>query len=196
MFVVKRSGVRESVQFDKITRRIQALCEKEPAIPPEVVDPIVIAQQVIQGLRNGMTTSELDTLASETLAYKLIDHPAFGSLAARLEISNLHKTTAGDFALVTDVLDKAGLLSADYVAAVQKYKDEIAALIDYSRDYTFDYFGIKTLMRAYLINVGKDIVERPQDMWMRVAIQVVITVERFEDDGYRILEDDVVRPGS
>ena len=192
MFVVKRSGVRESVQFDKITRRIQALCEKEPAIPPDVVDPIVIAQQVIQGLRNGMTTSELDTLASETLAYKLIDHPAFGSLAARLEISNLHKTTAGDFALVTDVLDKAGLLSADYVAAVQKYKDEIAALIDYSRDYTFDYFGIKTLMRAYLINVGKDIVERPQDMWMRVAIQVVITVERFEDDGYRILEDDVV----
>lgn len=168
------------MEFDKITRRIRALCEMEPAIPAEVVDPIVIAQQVIQGLRNGMTTSELDNLASETLAYRTIDHPAFGTLAARIEVSNLHKTTAGDFGHITELLNAAELLNPNYVAVVRKYHLGIISLIDYRRDFSLDYFGIKTLMRAYLVNLGKTIVERPQDMWMRVAIQLCMVVQPQE----------------
>jgi hypothetical protein len=110
MFVLKRDGRKEPVHFDKITRRIQALCDMAPSIPLEVIDPAVIAQHVIQGLKSGMTTSQLDSLASETLAYKTIDHPAFGTLAARIEVSNLHKTTAGDFGHITELLNAAELL--------------------------------------------------------------------------------------
>lgn len=192
MFVVKRNGEKEAVQFDKITRRIEALCRMEPAISADVVDPILIAQHVIQGLRNGMTTSELDNLASETLAYRTIDHPSFGTLAARIEVSNLHKTTTGSFPAVTEQLNTAGLLNRHYVAAVRKYSSQISELLDYSRDYSLDYFGIKTLMRAYLINVGKAIIERPQDMWMRVAVQLCLVVRPWVDDGYSAYEDDEV----
>jgi ribonucleoside-diphosphate reductase alpha subunit len=172
MYVVKRNGEREPVHFDKITRRIASLCEMEPKLTARTLDPTEIAMHVIQGLKSGMATSQLDALASETLAYKTIDHPDFGTLAARLEISNLHKETCGDFVLVTHLLRDAGLLGDGYCEFAAALGRSVAEMIDYSRDFNFDYFGIKTLMRAYLLNIGPNIVERPQDMWMRVAIQL------------------------
>lgn len=172
MFVVKRDGQRQPVLFDKITRRVQALCEMEPSIVSPVLDPAEVAHHVIQGLKSGMSTSQLDSLASETLAYRIIDHPAFGALAARIEVSNLHKTTPGDFATVTSLMDAAGLLSPRYLQAVHSLSPHIRDIIDYARDYALDYFGIKTLMRSYLGSVAGRVLERPQDMWLRVAIQV------------------------
>lgn len=172
MYVVKRNGEREPVRFDKITRRIASLCEMEPKLTARTLDPTEIAMHVIQGLKSGMATSQLDALASETLAYKTIDHPDFGTLAARLEISNLHKETCGDFVLVTHLLRDAGLLGDGYCEFVAALGRGVAEMVDYSRDFNLDYFGIKTLMRAYLLNIGPSIVERPQDMWMRVAIQL------------------------
>lgn len=174
MYVLKRSGERQQVQFDKITERIRTLCEMEPRLA--AVDPADVAQKVIQGLRTGMTTQELDLLASKTLAYRTIDHPDYGALAARIEVSNLQKSTAGDFGAVTEQLAAAGLLRDEYLSYVRRHREALAGMIDYARDYRFDYFGIKTLQRSYLMDVpegkGTRAVERPQDMWMRVAIEV------------------------
>jgi ribonucleoside-diphosphate reductase alpha chain len=170
MFVVKRDGSHQPVHFDKITARIRALCEMEPKLA--AVDPVEVAQKVIQGMRSGISTHELDLLASKTLAYRTIDHPDYGTLAARIEVSNLQKSTAGDFAEVTQQLVGAKLVREDYAAFVQREKDALRGMIDYSRDFRVDYFGIKTLQRSYLINIGERIVERPQDMWLRVAIEV------------------------
>jgi len=170
MYVVKRSGQRQEVHFDKITERIRLLCDMAPRL--EAVDPVDVAQKVIQGLRSGMTTEELDLLASKTLAYRTIEHPDYGALAARIEVSNLQKSTAGDILAVTEELLGAGLVRPDYAAFVRSQADALRAMICYDRDYRFDYFGIKTLQRAYLLDIRKRIVERPQDMWMRVAIEV------------------------
>ncbi len=172
MHVIKRNGERETVQFDKITRRLSALCALEPKLESPLLDPAEIALHVILGMKSGMKTSELDSLASETLAYKTIDHPDFGTLAARIEVSNLHKNTSGDFGKVTRTLFEAGLLSEPYAEVVFACQDELRAMIDYSRDYTLDYFGIKTLTRSYLVDLGGTVIERPQDMWMRVAVQM------------------------
>lgn len=177
MFVLKRNGERQPVHFDKITARIRALCEMEP--PLLAVDPTEVAHKVIQGLQSGISTQELDLLASKIVAYRSLEHPDFGTLAARIEVSNLHKSTAGDFSAVTDQLAAAGLLRENYVGYVRRHREAIAAMIDYARDFRFDYFGIKTLQRSYLMDVpdvpdgkGTRAVERPQDMWMRVAIEV------------------------
>jgi ribonucleoside-diphosphate reductase alpha subunit len=172
MFVVKRNGERQRVAFDKITARIRSLCEMEPRVDESAVDPAVMAQQVIQGLRNGMTTAELDNLASETLAYRTIEHPAYGVVAARIEVSNLHKTTRGDFVAVTWRLREAGLVREDYCDFVLAHAEALRGMVDYSRDYAFDFFGMRTLARSYLLNIGKEVVERPQDMWMRVAVEL------------------------
>jgi ribonucleoside-diphosphate reductase alpha chain len=172
MFVVKRDGQRQPVLFDKITARIEALCRKEPPLS-SVVDPMEVAQKVIQGMHSGISTHELDLLASKTLAYRIIDHPDYGTLAARIEVSNLQKSTAGDILEVTRELAEAGLVREDHAGFVAAHADELRAMIDYERDFRFDYFGIKTIQRSYLMNVGKRIVERPQDMWMRVALEVV-----------------------
>jgi len=192
MFVVKRNGERQPVHFDKITKRLASLCSMDPPIEPGVLDPTEIALHVIQGLKSGMKTSELDSLASETLAYKTIDHPAYGVLASRIEVSNLHKTTTGSFPAVTEKLDTAGLLNRHYVAAVRKYGSRISELIDYTRDFSLDYFGIKTLVRSYLVDLDGVVVERPQDMWMRVAVQLCMVVNPWVDDGDNAYEDDEV----
>ena len=181
MYVIKRGGARQEVHFDKITERIRTLCEMEPQL--EAVDPVQVAQQVIQGLRAGMTTTELDLLASETVAYRTIDHPDFGTLAARIEVSNLHKNTCGDVVEVAGKLHAAGLMRDEVAAFIRSNGETLRRAIDYGRDFDFDYFGIKTLLRAYLINIDKDIVERPQDMWMRVAVEVSLHGWTREGEG-------------
>jgi ribonucleoside-diphosphate reductase subunit M1 len=179
MYVVKRNGEKEEVAFDKITRRIRALCD---GLNAEYVDPVKVTQKVVEGVYPGVSTSDLDTLAAETCAYMSQYHPDFSTLAARIAVSNLHKNTHGRFADVVRHLhatkDKAGrlapLVSDELLEIVEKYGDEIEAVIDYERDYKFDYFGFKTLERSYLFKdpETKAIVERPQQMYMRVALGV------------------------
>ena len=179
MYVIKRDGEKEEVAFDKITRRIAALCD---GLNPEFVDPVKVTQKVVEGVYSGVSTSEIDILAAETCAYMSQFHPDFSTLAARIAVSNLHKNTNEDFCEVVrtlyEVTDKAGrpapLVSVNLLDVVNRFRDDINSAIDYDRDYQFDYFGFKTLERSYLLRYPstKKIVERPQHMFMRVALGI------------------------
>jgi ribonucleoside-diphosphate reductase alpha subunit len=179
MYVIKRTGEKEEVAFDKITRRIAALCD---GLNPEFVDPVKVTQKVVEGVYPGVTTSEIDVLAAETCAYMSQLHPDFSTLAARIAVSNLHKNTHSDFVEAIKILhgvkDKAGraapLVSDELFEIVNEYGELINKVIDYDRDYQFDYFGFKTLERSYLFRnpETKMVVERPQQMFMRVALGI------------------------
>ena len=178
MQVVKRSGKREDVSFDKITARIKKLCY---SLDPNFVDPIEISKRVIQGLYDGVTTTELDNLAAETAATMATQHPDYALLAARVAISNLHKNTNKSFSRTMSALykyidpkteTKAGLIGDETQKIIQKNKDKLDSAIIYDRDYNFDYFGFKTLERSYLLRMDGEVVERPQHMLMRAAIGI------------------------
>ena len=178
MQVVKRSGKQESVSFDKITARIKKLCY---GLDPNHIEPLEIAKKVIQGLYDGVSTTELDNLAAETAASMAAHHPDYAILAARIAISNLHKNTDKSFATTMDALynyidpktgAKAGLISDKTIKTVRKYSDVIDSAIIYDRDYDFDYFGFKTLERSYLLRMDGAVVERPQHMLMRAAVGI------------------------
>lgn len=177
MFVLKRDGRKEAVSFDKILRRISVLCE---GLDSRYVEPVVIAQKVVQGLYDGVSTTELDNLAAETAAAMVTTHPDFGRLAARISISNLHKNTIDSFSdnivamynYIDPKVGKAQLISDEVYAIIMDNKERLDAAIDYERDYFFDFFGFKTLERSYLLKMDGTIVERPQQMFMRVAIGI------------------------
>ncbi|MEO1516161.1 MAG: ribonucleoside-diphosphate reductase subunit alpha [Bacteroidota bacterium] len=178
MQVVKRSGKREDVSFDKITARVRKLCYE---LDQRYVDSIEIAKKVIQGLYNGVTTTELDNLAAETAANMATVHPDYAQLAARIAISNLHKNTDKSFSNTMEGLykyidpktgEKAGLIGDETYALIQEHKDRLNSAIIYDRDYSFDYFGFKTLERSYLLRMNGMVVERPQHMLMRAAIGI------------------------
>ncbi len=175
MFVIKRDGRKEPVLFDKITSRIEKLCWN---LNREFVEPVKVAQKVIQGLYKGITTSELDELASETAAHLTSDHYEYGELASRIAISNLHKSTLKNFSQVAEQLYSyiepktnlpSPLLAQNVYEFIQLNADELNSTIIYDRDFKFDYFGFKTLCRSYLLKINGNIVERPQHMLMRVA---------------------------
>jgi ribonucleoside-diphosphate reductase alpha subunit len=174
MHVVKRSGEQQEVSFDSITRRISTLCD---GLDRNFVDPVPITQKVIEGFYNGISTSEIDTLAAETCAYMSQKHHDFSTLAARIAVSNLHKNTSNSFAETCRVLyeytDKQGrsacLIAQDVFDFIQAHASQLDAALDYTRDYGYDYFGFKTLEKSYLLRVHGKIVERPQHMLMRVA---------------------------
>jgi len=182
MFVIKRdhgTGVekKEPVSFDRITERIVGLADGLS----EHVDAVEVAQKVIQGLYSGITTTELDALSAETSAALTTKHPDYGFLAARIAVSNLQKNTPATFSdcatTLYDYIDeKTGrpspLLAKDVYEIIQKNAEQLNAAIDTTRDFSYDYFGFKTLERSYLLKVNKKIVERPQYMLMRVAIGI------------------------
>jgi ribonucleoside-diphosphate reductase alpha chain len=178
MFVVKRNGQQEKVSFDKITSRISKLCY---GLDTDFIEPIIISQKVVQGVFPGVTTSQLDTLAAETAAYMSTQHPDFSVLAARLSVSNLHKETIKSFYETMSLLrnyihpktNKLSPLIADDVwAIIEENKVMLDSAIVYDRDFGYDYFGFKTLERAYLLKINGKIVERPQHMIMRVALGI------------------------
>ena len=178
MQVLKRSGKKESVSFDKITARIKKLCY---GLNSQYVDYIEISKKVIQGLYDGVTTVELDNLAAETAATMAANHPDNAILAARIAISNLHKETDKSFSKTIKQLynyvdpktqEKAGLISEETYKTVWENKDILDSAIIYDRDYNFDYFGFKTLERSYLLRMNKNVVERPQHMLMRAAVGI------------------------
>jgi ribonucleoside-diphosphate reductase alpha chain len=163
--------------FDKITARVKKLCYGLN----ELVDPVKVAMRVIEGLYDGVTTSDLDNLAAETAASMTVSHPDYAKLAARISVSNLHKDTKKTFSeVMTDLYEyvnprtgkKAPLLSDEVYKVIQDNKDRLDSTIIYNRDYGYDYFGFKTLERSYLLKLNGKIAERPQHMLMRVSVGI------------------------
>ncbi len=178
MFVIKRDGTRESVKFDKITARIQKLSY---GLEPTHVDPIQVAKKVIDGVYDGVTTSELDNLAAETAAGLTSRHPDYALLASRIAVSNLHKNTIKSFSKTIEALynyidpktnTRAQLIADDVYEIVQKNTQLLDSSIIYDRDFGYDYFGFKTLERSYLLKMYGIVAERPQHMLMRVAVGI------------------------
>ncbi len=178
MQVVKRSGRTEDVSFDKISARIKKLCYE---LDPGFIRPMEISQKVIQGLFDGVSTTELDNLAAETAASLATEHPEYATLAARIAISNLHKNTEKSFSDTMRLLyeyidpktgDSAGLISEKHLKIIEDNREKIDSAIIYDRDYSFDYFGFKTLERSYLLRANGKVVERPQHLLMRAAIGI------------------------
>ena len=177
MFVIKRDGRKEPIMFDKITARIRKLNYGLNAL----VDPVRVAMRVIEGLYDGVTTSELDNLAAEIAATMTTTHPDYAKLAARISVSNLHKNTKKSFSeTMTDLYTyvnprtgkKAPLLSDEVYKIIQENADKLDSSIIYNRDFGYDFFGFKTLERSYLLKLNGQIVERPQHMLMRVSVGI------------------------
>ncbi len=178
MFVIKRDGKTETVKFDKITARIEKLCY---GLNPQLVDPVDVAKKVIEGLYDGVTTSELDNLAAETAASLTTRHPDYALLASRIAVSNLHKNTIKSFSATMRALYvyidpksqlAAPLLADDVWEIIEQNAEFLDSQIIYDRDFSFDYFGFKTLERSYLLKLNGQIVERPQHMYMRVSVGI------------------------
>ena len=177
MFVIKRDGRKEAIKFDKITARIQKLCYGFS----DLVSPTSVAMKVIEGIYEGVTTSELDNLAAEVSASMTTKHPDYALLASRISVSNLHKDTKKSFTETMNDLynyvnpktgKKAPMIADDVIKIVRKNSEILDSTIIYDRDFSYDYFGFKTLERSYLLRINGQIAERPQQMLMRVAIGI------------------------
>jgi len=176
MLVKKRNGELETVAFDKILRRIRTI-GTEVGIK---INYTTLAMKVIDQLYNGISTTKIDELSAQQCASLASTHPDYNVLAGRITISNHHKNTSNSFIdVMTSLYDykdthgKSSPLVSDLLyEVVQKYKDEWDNILDYQRDYLIDYFGFKTLERAYLMQINKVTVERPQHMWLRVSIGI------------------------
>ena len=192
MYVLKRDGRKEPIMFDKITARIKKLCY---GFNP-LVDPVRVAMRVIEGLYDGVTTSELDNLAAEIAATMTTTHPDYASLAARISVSNLHKNTLKSFSeTMKDLYEyvnpitgkKAPLLSDEVYKVIKKNAEELDSKIIYNRDFGYDYFGFKTLERSYLLKINGQIVERPQHMLMRVSVGIHLDDLEAVIDTYELM---------
>ena len=177
MYVLKRDGRKEPIIFDKITARVRKLCYGLN----DLVDPVKVAMRVIEGLYDGVTTSELDNLAAETAATMTTTHPDYAQLAARISVSNLHKNTKKSFVeTMTDLYTyvnprtakKAPLLADNVYKIIKDNEELLDSTIIYNRDFGYDYFGFKTLERSYLLKINGQIIERPQHMLMRVSVGI------------------------
>jgi len=177
MNVLKRNGKKETVKFDKITARIQKLSY---GLSP-LVDVIEVTKKVIEGIYDGVTTTELDNLAAETAASLTTKHPDYALLASRIAVSNLHKNTEKSFSATmrrlynyTDSATgrKMPLLADDIMEIIEANAELLDSSLIYDRDFGFDYFGFKTLEKSYLLRIDGVIAERPQHMYMRVSIGI------------------------
>ncbi len=177
MFVIKRNGKQESVKFDKVTARIEKLSY---SLSP-LVNVHEVAKKTIEGIYAGVPTTELDNLAAETAASLTTIHPDYAILASRIAVSNLHKNTVKNFSATMcrlyDYTDKKTgrkmpLIADDVMQIIEENADLLDSTIIYDRDYGFDYFGFKTLEKSYLLRIDEKIAERPQHMYMRVAVGI------------------------
>lgn len=176
-YVIKRNGKKESIKFDKVTARLEKLSY---SLSP-LVNVIDVAKKVIEGIYDGVPTTELDNLAAETAASLATKHPDYALLASRIAVSNLHKNTVKSFSdtmrnLYNYIDDASGkrmpLIADDVMEIIEEHAELLDSTIIYDRDFGFDYFGFKTLEKAYLLRINGKIVERPQHMYMRVAIGI------------------------
>lgn len=177
MFVIKRNGKRESVKFDKVTARIEKLSY---SLSP-LIDPIDVAKKVVEGIYDGVPTTELDNLAAETAASLTTKHPDYALLASRIAVSNLHKNTVKSFSETMEKLynyvdkgtgKRTPLIAEDVYEIIEKNAELLDSTIIYDRDFAFDYFGFKTIEKSYLFRIDGKVAERPQHMYMRVALGI------------------------
>ncbi len=177
MYVVKRDGRNEAVKFDKITARIKKLCYGLDSS----VNSTQVGMKVIEGLFDGVTTSQLDNLAAEVAAMQTIKHPDYALLASRIAVSNLHKNTKKCFSeTMRDLYEykdpktgaNASLIAEDVWQIIEKNAEQLDSTLIYDRDFNYDYFGFKTLERSYLLKLDGKVAERPQHMLMRVSLGI------------------------
>ena len=180
MYVIHRNGIKEEVSFDRVRDHIKKLC-KYPYQLNDIVNSIEIAKNVVGSIVDGITTEHLNKYAAELSASKSTIHPDYGTLAARLEIANFHKNTKDSFSDTMEALylfvdnktnQQVSLIDDEVYKIIQENKTLINNAINYIRDYNFDYFGFKTLEKGYLLKINGKIVERPQHMFMRVALGI------------------------
>jgi ribonucleoside-diphosphate reductase alpha chain len=176
-YVVKRNGKKESIKFDKVTARLEKLSY---SLSP-LINVIDVAKKVIEGIYDGVPTTELDNLAAETAASLATKHPDYALLASRIAVSNLHKNTLKSFSETmrklynyVDVASgkKTPLIADDVMKVIEDNAELLDSTIIYDRDFGFDYFGFKTIEKSYLFRIEGKIAERPQHMYMRVAIGI------------------------
>lgn len=183
MKILKRDGRYEQLSFDKVIYRLRKLCNDESLGVLSSIDPDIVAQRVVNSIYDGVSSSELDEEAAR-IAVSFTENPEYGKLASRIVVSNLHKSTHECFSEVMEILynnkdshDKhAPLIAEDVIEIVRQNKNRLNFVLDYKRDYMFDYFGFKTLERAYLMKTKsadkQKVIERPQHMYMRVALGI------------------------
>ncbi len=179
MRVIKRSGKYEEVSFDKILNRIQSLSIGKDFEKKLNIDETLVAQKVVHEIFDGVKTSQLDELSSQNAMSMYSKHPDFKILAGRIAVSNLHKNTLSTFSEKIELMYNYQIdgipkpLIADYLYnLVMENKELIDSFIDYLKDYDYDFFGLKTLEKTYLYKINKKIIERPQDMLMRVSLSI------------------------
>ena len=168
MKVLKRSGKYEVMSFDKILRRIKSIGMENNI----QINYTALAIKVIDQIYDNITTTLIDELTAETCASLSTNHPDYSILASSIIISNLHKNTSVDILKNYELLYKKNLISEGLFTIISKNIDEITSWMDYSRDYLFDYFGFKTLEKAYLFKIDNKVIERPQHMWLRVSLGI------------------------
>ena len=179
MKIIKRNGEKENLSFDKIVYRLKKLVSDKNLGKLLTIDTDIIAQKVVSTIFDGVLSTQLDEEAAR-IAVSMTENLEFGKLASRIIISNIHKSTTECFSEVMEKLynnldindEPSPILHDNFIKTVRKYKDQLNETIDYSRDYLFDYFGFKTLEKSYLMKIDGKIIERPQHLYMRVAIQV------------------------
>jgi len=167
MQVLKRNQDLEDVSFDKILNRLQTLSNALVG-----VNCFELTQKLCARIYNGVKTSEIDEMAAYMCSSMIVDHPDYGVLASRISTSNHHKNTSPSFSETTQILFEGELVSEQHWEIVQANKEKLNSIIDYKRDYAYDYFGFKTMERAYLLKIGGRVIERPQHMLMRVALGI------------------------
>tara|TARA_B110000483_G_C18206532_1_gene548027 strand:- start:7654 stop:9942 length:2289 start_codon:yes stop_codon:yes gene_type:complete len=172
MKVITRSGNKEDVRFDLITAKIKQLSENTKLGSKLNTDPVFVAQNICSLIYDGITTSELDDFAASFSATLFKNDPDYLILASRIAINNHHKNTHSSFELVMQKLNTAGIISDAFMTNVVENSLEIEQMFDYSRDYSISYFGVKTLQNAYLLKINGEILERPQHLFMRVALAI------------------------
>ena len=186
MRVTKRNGQLEDIAFDKILTRIKKLGQEAKI----QINYQSLVMKVIDQLYDTIPTTKIDELAAEQCASLSTNHPDYATLAARIVVSNHQKNTESSFTKVMNILygftnskgENIPLVSQDLWEFTQHYSKEIDDMIQHNRDYLIDYFGFKTLERAYLFKHGDKIVERPQHMWMRVAIGIHGNLEKGNNE--------------
>lgn len=197
MHVIKRNGDKEEVSFDKVMNRLKKMAFDSKFHPKLKVNVSMVAQKVCSRIYNGVSTSELDELAAQICASLITENPDYGSLASRIVISNHHKSTSPSFSESIYILynnkdihgNKNPLVSPEIFKIVMDNKNKLNDIINYDNDYSFDYFGFKTLERAYLLKVNNRIIERPQQMLMRVSLG--IHLDDFKDalNTYKLMSE-------
>lgn len=173
MHIKKRNGILETLSFDKILKRIKNICDDKKLGKIKGIDSDIISQKTINRIYDKISSRELDELSAQISISMSIDHPGYGVLASRIVVSNCHKKTPEKFSECVDILSSESLVNPELIKNTHSFKERLDQAIVNNRDYLIDYFGFKTLERGYLLkNKAGDIIERPQYMWMRVALSL------------------------